>query len=412
MNIWYIHPYLGTPDNAEYGRGYFLGSSLLKMNINCRIITSSSHHLQQSEYNLVKNISEKKVSEVPFTWIKTPKYSGNGLKRIINMVTFGLKFRFIDLVVNHGHEKPDVIIISAAHPFHLLGGIHWAQKYKAKLIFEVRDIWPLSLNQLLGMSFYHPFSLLLSWFEKKAYKSVDQVVSLLPNAERHMQPRGLKSSKFNYIPNGILIDENNDTRPSSHRAYINSLREKEDFIFMYTGAHGIPNAMEPLIMAAKIILDQGINRIKFVLVGDGVCKPNLIQYAKDHKISNVHFLEPIPRNEIPDTLTLSDMVFIGGRNIPLYEFGVSPNKMFEYMLAAKPILMTVKSPNNPLELANSGVCLGSNDPKIIAKEIIKYSCLSSKELEIIGNKGKKYVLKHHIYDVLALQFLDVIKKID
>ena len=411
MNIWYAHHYAGSKLEATYGRPYNLAKSLAEKGNNCRIIAASFHHLMRAPVVQNNSVHSEKLDGINFTWLKTPEYQGNGLKRIMNMISFGYRFRTLDLLNEYEIEKPDAIIISSAHPFHIIGGIHWAKRYKAKLIFEVRDIWPLSLIQLLGISSFHPLSLILSWFEKKAYKQADAVVSLLPNAKTHMTELGLKSDKFNYIPNGIDAQTFENTQPSSYRDIIGELKNEGKFIFMYTGAHGIPNALVPLIKAAELIQQKGDKNIEFVLIGDGSCKQDLQNYAQNHQINNIHFLDAIPRAEIPDTLNFADLVFIGGRNLPLYKFGVSPNKMFEYMLAGKPILMTISSPNNPLELAQAGTCIGSNDPIIIANTVLQYANRPRSDMEVIGERGLEYVKKHHLYNILAQQYIDVIEKI-
>ena len=407
MNIWYVHPYLGVPDNAEYGRGYLLGSALAKLDVQLRVITSSFHHLIQSDYDQQELVFSKKISDVHFSWIKTPKYKNNGLKRIINMFTFGWRFRWVDLVKDHSHEKPDVIIITSTHPFHIFGGIYYSKKYNAKLICEIRDLWPLSLNEILGVSTFHPFSILLAWIEKKMYVNANKIVSLLPNTKDYMIQKGMDKEKFHYIPNGTSLIESKK-QLSKYKDFLFKLKKQHAFILMYTGAIGIPNDMEPIVDAAAILQNKGLSNISFVIIGEGGTKQVLKDKVEDESINNIHFLDAIPRNEIQDTLSYSDLLFIGGKNLDLYKFGVSPNKMFEYMLAAKPIMMTISSPNNPLEQSNAGICLGNNDPNTIADEIIKYSKLSHKKLEEIGRRGEAYVKKHHLYDVLAQQYLDII----
>lgn len=410
MNIWYAHHYAGSRLETSYGRPYYLAKFLNQKGHNCRVISASYHHLMRAPVNQISSVNSEEINGSKFTWLKTPKYSGNGVGRFLNMFAYAFRFRFTDLINKYQLEIPDAIIISSAHPFHIFAGIYWAKKYNAKLIFEVRDIWPLSLIQLLGISHYNPISLLFSWVEKVSYKKSDQVVSLLPNAENHMISKGLAQDKFNYIPNGIDKNTFSTSIKSSHSGYLSKLKKDGAFIFMYTGAHGVPNYMEPVIEAAAIIKSDKTSNIHFIMIGQGDQKELLIEMAAKNGLINVHFLDSIPRTEIPDTLKYADVVFIGGRNLPLYEYGVSPNKMFEYMVAAKPILMTISSPNNPVEISQAGTCLGSNAPLVIANEIIRYSNLPKENLRAMGEAGQKYVEKHHLYDVLAQQYLDVINK--
>lgn len=409
-NVWYMNHYSGSPKEANYGRPFFLSKSLCELGVKCRVIAASYHHHLRCPVAIDEDFYSDLVEGVPYTWVKTPTYKGNGFSRLKNMFSFAWKLWKHDLVKEFGIEKPDVIIVSSPHPFHFFAGWKWARKYQAKLIFEVRDIWPLTLTALLGTHPLHPFILMLAGIEKMAHKYSDQVVSLLPNALLHMRTKGLAQHKFNYIPNGIYLNPTDELRPSSHRQYLESLKEKGAFICIYTGAHGIPNALENFVKAAEITEKMRGEEIQFILIGEGGEKKKLIEYVTTNQIKNVHLLDAIPRNEIPDTLSYADMVFSGLLNDPLFKLGISPNKVFEYMLASKSILMTLSSPNNPVELAEAGTCLGSNEPEKIAAEIIRYSRLPPEELAAIGKKGNDYVKAHHSYDILARKYMDVISK--
>ena len=162
MNVWYCHHYAGSRLEANYGRPYFLAKALIEQGHRCRVISASFHHLMRSPVDQRNNVVSEKVNSVNFTWLKASRYVGNGAGRFKNMFMFAFRLRFENLVDDHEIEKPDVIIISSTHPFHIFAGAYWAKKHHAKLIFEVRDLWPLSLIQILGISEYHPLSIILN----------------------------------------------------------------------------------------------------------------------------------------------------------------------------------------------------------------------------------------------------------
>ncbi|WP_315981183.1 hypothetical protein [Aliamphritea spongicola] len=103
------------------------------------------------------------VDGVSYCWIKTRAYKGNGLARVLNMLQFAISLLFLNPVCRFNFDKPKHIIVSSAHPFHFLAGWLYSKRYGSTLSFEIRDIWPLSLTNLLGLSPYHPFCLLLKF---------------------------------------------------------------------------------------------------------------------------------------------------------------------------------------------------------------------------------------------------------
>ena len=405
-SVWYMNPFAGSIKEGNFGRPFFLSKSLRKFDINCRVITSSFHHQLRYPVDIKSYFYSDFIEDVPYTWVNTPRYQGNGLGRLKNMFVFAWLLWKHDLVKEKALEKPDVIIVSSVHPFHFFAGRKWAKKYGAKLIFEVRDIWPLSLTSLLGVNPLHPLVLLLGWIEKQAYKHSDNVVSLLPNAYLHMQTKGLEKQKFNYIPNGIYINSDSN-RSTRHESYLNELKLKDKFIISYTGTHGVPNPMIPVLEAAKILKEKSIDNIALVLLGNGIEKPRLITFAQQNNLDNVRFLDSVPRVEVPAFLQMSDVCLVGGKNINLYKFGVSYNKLFEYMLASKPIIFTLDSPNNPVELAGCGICIKSDSPKKLAIAMEKISEMNIIERNQLGAKGHAYLLKEHTYDKLSKKYLNL-----
>lgn len=405
--VWYINQYAGSPEEANYGRPFYLSKSLNDIDVRCRVIASSYHHIMRKPVEIKDDFHSGAVEGIPYTWVKTPAYKGNGLARLKNMFSFAWQLWKNDLVEEQGLEKPDVIIISSVPPFHFLAGRKWAKKYNAKLIFEVRDIWPLTLTELLKIHPLHPLVLITGWIEKIAYKKSDHVVSLLPNAYLHMKTKGLTEKKFNYIPNGMLIKDKTINIASETEKKLKKLKDEGYFIVIYAGAHGPPNAMMQFVKSAEII-KKSHKKIALILIGDGVEKSDLITYAEMMKLDNVHFFTSVPHSEIAVILDVADICYAGGKNIKLYKYGISFNKIFEYMFAEKPIILTVDSPLNPVEMSGCGICIKSNSPEVLAEAILSISIKQASELTEIGLKGKEYLLKEHSYEILAKKYFKLL----
>ena len=126
-------------------------------------------------------------------------------------------------------------------------------------------------------------------------------------------------------------------------------------------------------------------------------------------VDSVHFLPAVNKEVVPELLAKFDALYIGWRNSSLYRHGISPNKLFDYMMSGKPVLHSVNAANDPVKDADCGISVDSENPQAIADAIIELSQMSENRIKEMGENGRQYVLKNHDYSVLARNFLDVIK---
>ena len=154
------------------------------------------------------------------------------------------------------------------------------RKMSTILIHEVHDMWPATLVEIGGMSRRHPFVWAIQKAEDSAYRTCDELISLLPYTKRYMKTHGLAEEKWHYIPNGIIEGEwkSKEAIPKEHEKVLNSLKEEGKFIVGYFGGHALNNALDILLDVAKNCEDK---ETVFVLVGDGVEKKRLMARKKD-----------------------------------------------------------------------------------------------------------------------------------
>jgi glycosyltransferase involved in cell wall biosynthesis len=305
--------------------------------------------------------------------------------------------------------RPDAVIASSTYPLDVMPARRIAVRCGARLIFEVHDLWPLSPIELGGMSPRHPFIRMLQWAEDYAYRTADRVVSMLPKASGHMQSRGMAAHKFAYIPNGIEIADWGAAAavpPEPHRHVLNRLRGEGYFVVAYAGAHGIANALNTLIEAARLISDQ---RVAVLLIGQGPEKEALRRLATAYGISNVHFLPSVAREHIPALLAAMDALYIGLQRTSLFRFGISPNKLMDYMMAAKPVIQAIDAGNDMVADSGCGISLAPEDPRALADAIAQLAGLPAAERAAMGQRGREHVRRHHDYRVLAARFLDALR---
>jgi glycosyltransferase involved in cell wall biosynthesis len=407
MNIILVNHYAGGKRFGMEFRPYYMAKEWGKAGHKVVIVAASYAHLRSVQPVVTNFNSREVIDEVDYLWIKTNRYHGNGMGRILSMLFFTFKLFFLHKKLRD--FKPDLIIASSTYTIEAFPLFRMARKLKAKFCYEVHDLWPLSPIEFGGYSKYHPFIRIMQWGEDYAYKHSDFVVSLLPAAKPYMVSRGLKPEKFVYIPNGIDVSEwaeSDDSLPPDHTRLLNDLRTKNQFVIGYAGSHGIANSLASLVEASKF-LD---NNIAIVFVGDGPEKKPLQDKVSREGIKNVYFLDPIPKRKIPLLLTFFDGVYVAFQKQSLLRFGISPNKMFDYMMAEKPIIQAIEAGNNLVKDYNCGIAVEPENPHAIATGITKLKSMTVEERIFLGKNGKAAVLRHHNFSVLCQQFIDAAEK--
>ncbi len=253
-------------------------------------------------------------------------------------------------------------------------------------MFEVRDIWPLTLQELGGYSGANPLIWFLAKIESFAYRTSDLVVSNLPYAIDHMAKKGLSRERFSWIPNGFSQRE--DERPAELPAPVKAQLPRGKFIVGYTGALGLANALEYLLNAAEQLREH--EDIGFVIVGSGQQKEHLLRVAAERSLQNVTFIEPIAKHFIPAMLMQFDVCYLGWRKDPLYEFGISPNKLPEYFLAARPVLHSFSGRGDLVALAGAGLTVPAEDSAAVAQAVIRLRGMSDTDRKRLGENGKQF----------------------
>ena len=189
-NFLIINQYASTLKTGIGGRSYYLGRELARQGHKVYLVASSFTHLLREQPKVSEEFTIETIEDnFSFLWVRMPEYTGaHHKKRVWNWFSFSFKLTKLHKVIE---QKPDVVVASSPSPFVFLGAQWLAKKYKAKLAFEVRDIWPLTLIELGEYSSNNLFIRLMQWVEDKAYRDSDIVISNLNNAAEHMVMRGM-----------------------------------------------------------------------------------------------------------------------------------------------------------------------------------------------------------------------------
>lgn len=400
-NIWIINQFAGT-DKSGWGERHFYFSKLWKeKGYNVTIISGSYNHVFKNLPSAPKSYNFEYIDDIRFCWIKVPKYNPRSLMRFWSFLVFTLKSYFVPYKTA---GKPDYIVVSSMPIFPVVTGYLLKKRFKAKkFIFEIRDLWPLTLIYLGGFSKSHPAVKFLGWFEKFGYKHADEIVSLLPNAKEHINSITDAENKFHYIPNGLDNDVLKKEPLDNH--IIDNIPANK-FVIGYTGTIGLANALEYFVEAANLLKDD--ERFHFVIIGDGYLKSELKEKSANY--GNVTFFDKIEKSKVGSAIEQFDVCFVGRNDSPLFKHGVSANKYFDYMLAGKPILDSNNYIKDPVELSGCGIIVKPDSAHAIKEGIEKMYNMDSEYLKAMGKKGEIYVKQHHNISFLSRKYIKLFEK--
>ncbi len=422
MNILYLNHYAGSPALGMEYRPFYLARVWVRAGHRVQIVAADYSHVRARQ----PQAGDETIDGIAYRWLPTPPYQGNGAGRVWNI------WRFLSQLWAQSQRlvrefKPDVVIASSTYPMDIWvarriarlcrgrsdGSLNHRANQRAAgavLVFEVHDLWPLSPIELSGMSPRHPFIRLCQAAEDAAYRHADVVVSMLPKVQGHMAAHGLDLNKLHVVPNGITLDEWTGTPPPLRddlARLIADQRAAGRTVVGYAGSMGLPNALDVLLDAAVLLKREPI---AIVMVGDGHERARLAQRLIDEGLSNVSLLPPIPKAMIPALLARLDIAYIGWQRVPIYRFGIAPNKLMDYMMAGCTVLHSVEAGNDPVAESGCGLTVPPESPEAVAAGLRSLAALPAAERLAMGQRGQAFVRAHHTYPVLAARFLAALQR--
>src|SRR5262245_45247471 len=175
MNILLINHYAGVGEMEHRPR--YLAREWIREGHRVTIVAASFSHLRQRNPLVRRGILREEIDGIDYVWVKTPRYDDNGVGRAVNIVTFvGRLLCQAQMLAKQ--LRPDVVIASSTHPLDIYPAWLIARRERARLVYEVHDLWPLTPIELGGISPRHPFVLLMGAAEKFAYRRAERVVSI------------------------------------------------------------------------------------------------------------------------------------------------------------------------------------------------------------------------------------------
>jgi len=400
--LWILNHYAVSPDLPGGTRHFDLSRELVKRGHEVTIFASGFDHKTRKYAKVDRNklFRTEVYDGVRFVWINTFPYYKNDWRRVVNMLSYSWRV----LSCTKGLEKPDAIIGSCVHPFAALSGWWLSRKYEAKFFFEERDLWPQILVDMGALRENSSIAKVLYALESFLYRRAEKVIFPMLGGVEYAIGRGVSRDKVVWLPQGVDLERFNNPKPlrADSDIAICFHEYKDKFKVIYTGAHGPANNLKSLVSCASMLRDSYPD-IHFFLIGDGPEKAHLIEEAKKMALNNISFLDAVSKNEIPGVLANADLLVHTLKRMEVLRFGISANKMFDYMASAKPIITAIGASNNPIVEAKCGVDVEPENPEALAEALIQIYEMPEEKRRELGLNGRRYVEKYHDIRILADQ---------
>lgn len=403
--VWLLNHYANCPGEQGFSRHASLATHLRSFGYQV-IVVASSRYLHSDTDRLAADQKYQFIQcdGVSFLFVRTRPSEGSLKKRSLSFLDYFL--RTIDPRVTRDLVRPDVVIGSSVHPLAGLAAAVLAKRHHVPFIFEVRDLWPETLIQFGFIGRNSVAARLLRVLEGQLYRRAHRVVSTLPYAAEYIARFGVSRHRVVWISNGVDLDE----YPPATELEDDGARP---LTLMYFGSHGQANDLNTMLEAFALVASESDRTVHLRLIGEGPDKPALQQRAKQLKLEDAVSFEPArSKQELMVTAREADLFLLNGLDRPeLYRYGISMNKLFDYMALARPIVMAITAPIDPLEGAKCSLKVRGEDVRAKADAILHILSLPLQDRRELGTNGRTFCEQHFDYSMLARKYARLLDRL-
>jgi glycosyltransferase involved in cell wall biosynthesis len=397
--IWFVSKYITAARHGFESRLFAIAKEMKAAGRNPVIISSDSNHT--GAFAKRRELYAREVVDgVDSWWIRTLQYRKTvSLRRVLSWLDFELKLFFMPKGLL---PRPDVIVVSSLSLLTILNGLLLRRQYGCRLVFEVRDIWPLTLVEEGGYSRNNPFVRMLAWVERLGYRKSDWVIGTMPNLAEHVTNVAGPGIHCECIPFGFdpAFYEKREPLPAG---YFESRVPPGKFVIGYAGSIGLTNALETILACAREMVDD--DRFFFLFVGSGDMFDR--HSAETAHLKNVAFAPKVPREQVQDLLRRCDVLYFAVYDSLVWRYGMSLNKLIDYMMAAKPIVASYSGYPSMLDESGCGVFVPAGGVRELITALHAMAARSADELQAMGAAGQKWLLANRPWRVIARRYMDL-----
>lgn len=390
MNIWFLSAY--EQPKGHTSRTFDYSQELKKRGHQVTIFTNSYYHRTHVEK---LSVHEKwridEIDGIRVIWLRTFPYTRNDWRRGINMISFAHRTLQVARVLM---DRPDVVVGDSVPPSAGWTAARIAKAKGAAFVYQVRDVWPIALVYDGGLSknslVYYGFR----YIEKSLYRKSQRICATMPFLKQHVLESGGDPKKVTWIPNGVNLG-----RYRSFADYDGG--EKLPLIAMYVGAFGIAHDVITIVKAAEILQKKGIYNYRFVIVGNGVKRPECEREASIKELSIIEFRDSVEKHDVPLLQSDSDILIACVTDSNSYRFGINLNKLYDYFASGRPVIFSGTAPNDPVADSGAGFSIPPENPYAMASALEKYLRMTPAERIDLGKRARRYAEKEFDVSVLA-----------
>ncbi|HAR97355.1 MAG TPA: glycosyltransferase WbuB [Syntrophus sp. (in: bacteria)] len=402
MRIWIVNHYLSLQPQRGTLRHLVLADELKRRGHRVTLFGCARHHFHAEEDRMGLRLwRERSHHGHALVWINSIPYASNSGRRYANMGLFSANFLAASLL--RGGGRPDLVLGSSGHLPAAYAAMLAARWRGVPFVYEIRDLWPLTLTAMGKLRAGGTIARILEAMNRRLLKRAALVVGTISGIRDYAGGYGIEDGRVEWITNGVMLDEF-PPLPAPPPS-------KEALDIVYFGSMGEPNAVDVIVEAALRASRMSPDRpIRVTLIGEGSERTRLERMAQEAPPGAVRFLPPVPRRELPALVGNADaFVVVLRRCDPVYRYGISLNKLAEYMALGRPVVLGGDVPDNPVARADCGLTAGFEEPESLASAFVELARTDRSELARMGRNARAAAEAHFDYAKLAGRYADLLQ---
>lgn len=396
----YYPPEIGAPQN----RLHELAVRLQKNGLHVEVLTAMPNYPSMEIHVAYRNgkIKEEIIDDII---IHRARIFVSRSKSIFIRLLNYFSFVFTSIFRGRKLENFDYLMVESPPLFLGYSALFLSKKLKAKLIFNVSDLWPESAEKL-GLVTNKTFLKLAYKLESRCYNSAHLITGQTQGIVADIASR-FPHKKVIWLPNGVDLDYYNPDKISANGFRIQNGFNENQLLFFYGGVVGYAQGLDIILHAAKFF--DSDQKIQFIIQGAGPELERLQLLKLELGINNVHFLPPVSKADMPSVLKEVNVAIIPLRNLTLFT-GAIPSKVFETLAMEIPILLGVdgEARTHFVDKAKAALFVEPENTQMLIAAI--QQLIDNPNLGIeMGKNGRKYAMETFNRNKIAQDFLIELK---
>lgn len=395
-SIWVLNKYASGHEDGFETRTMAIAREWVKAGHDCVVICSNANHLTGNR-DLAEPVESRVLDGVRVIRLRTRRYERTAsAQRVFSWIDFERVVLTADL---SALPRPDVIVVSSLSLLSVISGMALARRFGCPWVFEVRDIWPLTMVEEGMVSRKHPFTMLLSGLERLAYSRAALVVGTMPNLVAHVRARVSRPVPVACVPFGF--------EPTAMPEALPPCSNSPSLVLGYAGSIGVSNALDTLVDCAVKLRDDP--RFRFVFAGDGDRRDELMVETRD--CPHVTWVGRVPRQEVHAILSRCDLLYFAAHPSKVWDYGMSLNKLTDYLLAARPILGSYSGFPSILNEAGCGRFVPAADAAALLQALNAFLEMPESDRAEMGRRGREWLLANRTWRRIATDYLALLEPV-